>query len=74
MGAKYDFNNMFDYELRGAFVLASANIVTHFTATRSGKKLHTVHKEKDPRRGHAHGATDYSVNIGGGVQSQACGA
>ena len=31
MGSKYDVNITFDYELRGAFVLFSANMVTHFT-------------------------------------------
>ena len=34
MGAEYDFNIMFYYELRGAFVLFFADMVTHFTATR----------------------------------------
>ena len=40
MGAQYDFNIMFDYEMRGTFVLASANIVTRFTAICSGMRLH----------------------------------
>ena len=74
MGAKFDFNIMFDYELHGACVLASANLVTHFTATRSGQKLNTVHKDKDPRRGCAYGAGDCSVKTGSEVQTSTCGA
>ena len=74
VGAKYDFNKVFDYELRGAFVLAYANIVTHLPATRSGKKLNTVHKDKDSHRGYVHWrASDYSVNIGGELQYSTCG-
>ena len=39
MGTMHDFNIVFDYESRGAFVLATTSIVTHFTATYSGNKL-----------------------------------
>ena len=51
-----------------------AHATTHFTATRSEKKLNTVHWNKDPRCGSAYGAGDYSVNIVGEVQSSTCSA
>ena len=35
---------LFDFKLRGPFV---ARLCTHFTVTCSGKKLNTVHKDKD---------------------------
>ena len=70
VGAMYDFNRMFDYGVCGAFVLAFAQFChTDFTATRSGKKLNPVHRNKDPRCGYAYGASALSVNIGSEVQS-----
>ena len=54
MGAKHEYNIEFDYELRGAFVLASA------------KNNHTLHGNS-PRKETEAG--DNSVNIGGGVLS-----
>ena len=54
MGAKHEYNIEFDYELRGAFVLACA------------KNNHTLHGNS-PRKETEAG--DNSVNNGGGVLS-----
>ena len=53
-------NKMFDDDLRDAVELAFASIFTP-TATRSGKKLASGHKDKDLWWGCADGAGDDSV-------------
>ena len=54
--AKDDFNMMFDDELRDAVVLACANTSSPFTATRSGKKWSSGHKDMNLWLGYADGA------------------
>ena len=44
VGAKHDFNNMFDYELRGAFVLGAANVVTLMLVAQATTGLISVAK------------------------------
>ena len=71
--ATNDFNNIFDYEVRGAFLLAFANTSTPM-ATCSGKKLTAVHKDTDLCWGDAIGGGDDSVITSSKVQSPTSGA